>query len=207
MILLTHLSSPTYRILATMLPNHFGSLIQPRSYTHKAAIVEGCWRAADNDAYNKFNAERFQTMLKVHRPYLSRCLFVVAPDSVGDHEATLAFWHNWKRTISYAGYPAAFVAQDGCTIKDVPWSEADALFIGGHDQFKDSDAMPIIREAKRRGLWVHVGRVNDSPRRLRYCLELSVDSIDGTAYAQKPDKMLRWYLNQRATYASQGRLL
>lgn len=78
----------------------------------------------------------------------------------------------------------------------LPWSEFDALFIGGDDEFKlGPDVQPLITEAKRRGLWVHQGRCN-SLRRLRIAQVQGCDSADGTFLGYGPDvnlpKVLRW---------------
>jgi hypothetical protein len=44
-------------------------------------------------------------------------------------------------------------------------------------------AAVLIREAKWRGKWVHVGRVN-TLRRIAWCKALGVDSIDGSGFAR-----------------------
>ena len=66
------------------------------------------------------------------------------------------------------------------TLAGIPWDDFDCLFIGGRDSFKEG---PIVRaacaEARRRGKWVHMGRVNGL-RRLLVALEFGVDSVDGT---------------------------
>lgn len=78
------------------------------------------------------------------------------------------------------GCPAALCAQEGMTPGSIPWDEFDCLFIGGADTFKEG---PIVRdacsEARRRGKWVHMGRVNGL-RRLLIALDFGVDSVDGT---------------------------
>ena len=62
----------------------------------------------------------------------------------------------------------------------IPWDEFDCLFIGGADDFKEGPLVSdACREAKRRGKWVHMGRVNGL-RRLRVAQEFGVDSVDGT---------------------------
>lgn len=85
------------------------------------------------------------------------------------------------------GYPAAFVTQDGCTDALVPWGEIDALFVGGSDRWKLSEASwALVAEANRRGLWTHVGRVN-SFARLKACASAGARSADGTFLAFGPD--------------------
>jgi hypothetical protein len=62
----------------------------------------------------------------------------------------------------------------------IPWDEFDCLFIGGRDDFKEGPLVrDACREARRRGKWVHMGRVN-TLHRLRIALDFGVDSVDGT---------------------------
>lgn len=108
------------------------------------------------------------------------CLFATAPDVVGDATSTLALSGPMFAPIRAAGYAVALVAQDGLESLTVPWDDFDALFIGGTTAWKLSEhAVQIVAEAKRRGKWVHMGRVN-SYRRLRYAQSIGCDSADGT---------------------------
>lgn len=120
----------------------------------------------------------------------SRCMFAVAPDVVGDAVATLARSRPWLARIRELGYRAAFVAQNGAEAMVLPWDEFDALFIGGDTTWKlGPHARALTTEAKRRGKWVHMGRVN-SARRLRYADAIGCDSADGTFIAFGPDQNL-----------------
>ena len=107
-------------------------------------------------------------------------LFATAPDVPFDWAATLRLSRPWLRRIRRMGCPAALCAQEGMTPASIPWDEFDCLFVGGADAFKEG---PIVRdacrEARRRGKWVHMGRVNGL-RRLRVALGFGVDSVDGT---------------------------
>jgi hypothetical protein len=115
------------------------------------------------------------------------CVFAVAPDVVGDAAATLARSLPWLPKIRALGYPAAFVAQDGLTPETCPWGEFDVLFIGGTTDWKlGREARQLIREAKARGKWVHMGRVN-SEKRMRYARAVGCDSVDGTYITFGPD--------------------
>jgi hypothetical protein len=108
------------------------------------------------------------------------CLFAVAPDVVGDAAATLERSAPWLPRIRALGYKAAFVAQDGLEDLVVPWDEFDVLFIGGSTEWKlGPHARAIAREAKARGKWLHMGRVN-SQRRFAYARAIGCDSCDGT---------------------------
>ena len=117
----------------------------------------------------------------------SRCLFATAPDVVGDAAATIARSAPWLPAIRALGYPAAFVAQDGLEDLDVPWDSFDVLFIGGSTEWKLGPAARVlVAQAKARGKWIHMGRVN-SALRLRYADAIGCDSADGTFIAFGPD--------------------
>lgn len=129
-------------------------------------------------------------------PHRQNCRFVVAPDVVADHEATLKRSLPMLPRIRALGLPVAFVGQDGATPDALPWDEFDALFIGGSTEWKlGPEARVLIAEGKRRGKWVHMGRVN-SQARLQYAADAGCDSADGTYLAFGPDtnlpKLLRW---------------
>lgn len=129
------------------------------------------------------------------RPWQTN-LFATAPDVVTDAEAT------WERSravlpqIRACGYKAALVAQDGIERMSIDWWAFDCLFIGGSTAWKLSQAaFDLSREARRRGKWLHWGRVN-SMRRLRMARLAHANSADGTYIAFAPDKLLprvvRW---------------
>jgi hypothetical protein len=60
--------------------------------------------------------------------------------------------------IRAVGYPVALVAQDGLEHADVPRRHIDALFTGGSTAFKTGPAAAALAaQARRRGLWVHMG--------------------------------------------------
>lgn len=116
-----------------------------------------------------------------------RVRFAVAPDVVGDAAATTERSLPWLPKIRELGMPAAYVAQDGLEDLCVPWDEFDVLFIGGSTDWKlGHHAARIVAEAKQRGKWVHMGRVN-SARRYAYAAAIGCDSADGTKIAFGPD--------------------
>lgn len=145
------------------------------------------------------------------------CTFATAPDIVGDAAASLARSLPWLTWIRWLGYPAALVAQNGLERLPVPWDEFDVLFIGGLPEcepcgyvrpFPERDrkvcpqcarqlvewklgaaARALVAEAKARGKWVHMGRVN-SGKRFRYAEAIGCDSADGTTLAKYPDATL-----------------
>jgi hypothetical protein len=150
--------------------------------------------AADNDCYQQLDKAAYVSMLKrIASVDTSRLLFVSAPDVVGDAAATMLRWRMWQPVIRYYGLPTAFVAQDGQQLAETPWHQMAALFIGGTTRFKEAESGPLIVEAKRRGLWVHAGRVN-TLRRAEIMGALGVDSIDGTQFSMFPDRWIPWML-------------
>jgi hypothetical protein len=116
------------------------------------------------------------------------CLFATAPDVWGDAAATLALSASMFAPIRAAGYHVALVAQDGLESLPVPWDDFDALFIGGSDPWRLSAGLiDLVAEARRRGKWVHMGRVN-SLRRMRYADAIGCDSADGTVLKHDPSR-------------------
>ena len=122
--------------------------------------------------------------------YRSSCLFVVAPDVVGQAQATLEKYQYWGPKLRRDGWPVAFVAQDGQENLPFPAS-FDALFIGGSTAWKMSEAaLMCIKRAQMLGKWVHVGRVNSQLRIAHFQLA-SVNSVDGTSLCFAPTKNFR----------------
>jgi len=164
-----------------------GVMLTPRVGRSVASASAWPIWAADNGCFSA--AQSFD--LAVYLAWLDRmrvvsgCLFATAPDVVGDAAAT------WERSrevlpaLRALGYCAALVIQDG--ISCVEWHEIDAVFIGGSTDFKFSHAAnDVLLEAKSRGLWAHMGRVN-SWRRWERCAAAGYDSCDGTFLAFGPD--------------------
>lgn len=155
---------------------------------------------ADNGAFSKrFDERKWWAFLVKLAPRAESCRFAVAPDVVGDAAATLELSRPWLPRIRALGYPAALVAQDGLEDLEIPWDEFDALFIGGSTEWKlGPHARRIAAEAKRRGKWLHMGRVN-SGRRWRYAEAIGCDSVDGTFLAFGPEtnlpRLLAWLRN------------
>jgi hypothetical protein len=124
------------------------------------------------------------------------CVFAVAPDVVGDAAATMARSLPWLAKIRAAGFPAAYVAQDGSDTTPPPWGQFDVLFLGGSTEWKlGPAAVALTAEAVARGIPVHMGRVN-SRKRMRHAQQTGVTSCDGTLLTFGPDKhlppLLRW---------------
>jgi hypothetical protein len=169
---------------------HLGRLVQPRHYSSVYETAQsGMPWAADNDAFKDFKPDAYRRMLDTIYG-LPGCLFVAAPDVVGDSARTGELWDEWYDELSAAWLPLALVAQDGLKSEDVPWASIDALFIGGTTAWKmGPDALALVREARVRDKWVHMGRVNGR-NRLTYARAIGCDSVDGTKYAVWRDTYL-----------------
>lgn len=169
-----------------------GLMIQPGMGEFSRALLPLQFRtwAADNGRFaqpDKWVAGDWLEWAAGMRRYRSRCLFMVAPDVLCDAVATLNLSLPYLPTIRQLGYPAAFVSQNGATPEMVPWELMDVLFIGGDDYWKFCDAsVRLVGEARRRGKWVHMGRVNTLAR-MKAAAALDVDSGDGTFLAYGPD--------------------
>lgn len=178
----------TQTLLADPRPD-VGLMIQPGMGNSSLPLQFKPW-AADNGRFaqpDRWVAGDWLEWAAGLRRYRDRCLFMVAPDFVGNAAATLELSLPYLPTIRQLGYPAAFVSQNGATLDMVPWELTDVLFIGGNDEWKFCDAsVQLIHEARRRGKWVHNGRVN-TLRRMRATAALNVDSADGTYLKYGPD--------------------
>jgi hypothetical protein len=145
--------------------------------------------AADTGCFaspSKYSDEKYICWLTKMLPVADRCLFATAPDVVADPVATLELSRPMFAVIRALGYRAALVAQDGLEDMDVPWGEFDALFVGGTTNWKlGPGPVTLVDEARRRGLWCHMGRVN-SLRRMRYAQSIGCQSTDGTCLKYDP---------------------
>ena len=138
------------------------------SYKHKGipiGIKEGMRWGGDNNCFNDgFVPELFFPWLDSMKPYQKTCLFIACPDVVGDAVETLKLYSRWSFEIKRRGFPVAFVAQDGQENLIFPLA-FDALFIGGHTEWKESPASTeCIKRAQAMGKHIHIGRVNWTDR-------------------------------------------
>lgn len=140
----------------------------------------------DNSVYTgKFEVNSWLRRVESLQQWREKCLFVTIPDVVGDSLATLAQFREYRAMVQ--GWPVAFVSQDG--IREhagrIPWDDFDCLFIGGSNEHKlGKEGGWILAEAKRRGKWVHVGRIN-SVYRIEEIFWMA-DSWDGTTLSRSP---------------------
>lgn len=185
-----HATPSTPPVRDAMASGLVDAICTPRQGTR---LPEGATWCADNGCFGKGypgDAPWIEWLASFTPEQIDRCRFAVAPDVVGDAAATLARSMPWLPKIRALGYPAAFVAQDGLESECIPWDAFDVLFIGGTTAWKlGHRARAVVTEAKSRGKWVHMGRVN-SEKRLLYATAIGCDSADGTYVAFGPDQNL-----------------
>lgn len=144
------------------------------------------WVGIDNGCFSEagralFTVEKFAALAKrALELWGDYVLFIAVPDVPFDWVGTLAKFNEHAATVRTMGVPIALVTQDGATPEQIPWAEIDAIFVGGSDDWKmGTDSAAICKEARRRGKWVHVGRVN-SAKRMNKAATMGADSADGT---------------------------
>jgi hypothetical protein len=176
---------------------HGGIMLTPEMGNHPD--LEGVYWAADNGCYTagaRFRVEKWVKFLEKFAGQ-GQCLFAVAPDVPFDAKAT------WERSRPFLpmlrdmGYKAALAIQNGIDVHSLDWDAFDAVFIAGTKAFKTGgDAYTVIREAKRRGHFVHIARRN-SARGIQEAFDMGADSCDGTFLRYAPDfnwpRMQVWF--------------
>ena len=145
---------------------------------YKSGIIQ---YGLDNGAFTRFRTKAFTRMAEAAVDDC-RCLWIALPDYPMCAYSTIGLFRHWKHVIKRK---RAFVLQNDieryATL--IPWDEIVAVFVGGDDDFKESaTAVELAKEARDRGKWVHVGRVN-TVRRLDFW-EPYADSIDGSGIAR-----------------------
>lgn len=192
-------TASTDRVRDAMQEGLLGQMIQPNAGNR---LLDGVEWAVDNGVVRlvdgfpasdpDWRPERWLALLERHRG-APGCVFAAVPDVVCDAAGTDQRWAEWAPTVQALGYRPAYVLQNGC---DTIPADAGAVFIGGDTRWKLGPAASrLVRLAKARGLWAHMGRVN-SLRRLRLAADMGCDSVDGTFLAFGPDrnlpKLLAW---------------
>jgi hypothetical protein len=165
----------------------------PEPFQETLALLKQTKWAADNGCFSSrkpFVIEEYEAWLSKYDEARSNCLFATAPDVVGDATATFRKSAPILPRIREHGFKAAYVIQDGMNALTVDWDSFDVLFVGGTTAFKlSADAMRWVAQAKDRGKWAHMGRVN-SLKRLLFAMNHGCDSVDGTYLMFGPDKNL-----------------
>lgn len=170
---------------ANLIERGIGLVVQPGNGYHLSA-PRYPYHAADNGCFADRWSEDIWLKWLATRVPLENCLFATAPDVYPDALATLERSQQFFDLIRDLGFPAALVAQDGAEQLDIPWDDFDCLFIGGErtpnpkNEWKLGEAAErLAGEARNRGKWVHMGRVNSLSRLIR-AREMGCLSADGT---------------------------
>lgn len=177
---------------------YLGHLILPRA-RNRLQVIEstGLPYACDNGCFRRWEPALFEPMLSQFGPGAE---WVTMPDIVGNAHGTLCLWDGYSRLYGDAAGSLrwALVAQNGWGDREWEWAlaQADALFVGGDDTFKESRYVAdLVAVAKGRGKWVHMGRVN-TYRRFAIAHRMGCDSIDGGSFSRWPDtwipEAIRW---------------
>ena len=141
------------------------------------ALDNGCCTGWEEQAFLKRSGRASQLE---HKP-----LWVLLPDVVADHDATMQSWQEWVEQIAEYKIPLAFACQDGATPNTVPKS-ASCLFIGGTTHWKLENAHRFKGVAD----WLHIGRVN-TRQRLSWAKRIGADSVDGTGFFRGDKEQIR----------------
>lgn len=172
-------------------PEDYGQMLTPRRTMTRVGLPKGYIYGIDNECYvlgDKFEPLKYlRALWRIRAAHGAKmCRFATAPDVVADARATLDRFGAWSMVIRELGFPVALVGQDGLECLTCPRDKLDTLFIGGSDGWKLGEAAAwLLLEAKRRGKWTHVGRVNSFYRIDK--LRVKPDSIDGTHLTKRPD--------------------
>lgn len=189
-------------VLNAMDAGLLGYIDTPAQGNLRPAGVDWC---ADNGAFSeRWDADTWWRWLEANAPAAGSCRFAVAPDVVADAWRSHLRALPWLGRMRELGYPVAYVAQNGLELHPVPWHDFQALFIGGDTTWKlGPQARALVTEAKARGKWVHMGRVN-SWKRLQYADAIGCDSADGTYLTFGPDRNLPTLLGWLADLRDQS---
>jgi hypothetical protein len=182
--------------------NDIGLLVTPLIPGYFNHATNYPYFGVDNGVFSKatpFNAKKFRelvTRIAQSAAHKAKALFVVAPDVVGDAKGTLEKFDEWADWIHEQGLPVALAAQDGLEnmMASIPWDKVDVLFVGGSTAWK-TGALPdaqrkawneLWMEAHKRGIPIHMGRVNTNLRMAGAAQEIGSATVDGTSLAFGP---------------------
>jgi hypothetical protein len=178
-----------------------GFFTSPRNSSRSdEALALGAVWAADNDCFVGFNPDRIERWLKRYQSQANTCQFFNCPDVICNAAGTLERFAQWQPVIKSLGWKVAFTVQNGMSDYEIPWSQMDALFIGSTNDWKYSPYMfAVVAEAKRRGIWVHNGRVN-TVSAINLSRAMGCDSFDGTGYTIEGAKAARHLPIQKRSF-------
>lgn len=135
--------------------------------------------AVDNGGFSFPRPTAVASILRRYESRRHECLFVAIPDVIASHKETLEMWDQYNSIAD--GWPKAFVLQDGFdgTIPD----DVAAIFIGGTNDFKDSNFALELIDIFKDVYHCHVGRVNTPKRYLKFN-ERGAHTCDGSGISR-----------------------
>lgn len=199
MLLLLSSNATAYRNLV-LKTDEVGFLLTTKTGIREKELQRGFQFAVDNRCFTEaFNEAAYMELLTKLQPYQSQCLFVAVPDVVGDATETHRLWLRYAPKLRRAGWPLAYVWQDGLT--QLPRIQCAAWFVGGTDDYKKGqDVARLINCINPERHWLHIGRVN-SYERIDHFVKLVKGkpcSIDGTTTAIEPSKARKLVIHIRS---------
>lgn len=148
-------------------PNHKGIPYDIKLGKSWAADL-GCLDGPD--FVKRINLSQVAEWLPGMAEYKEQCLFLAGGDIVGNAEATLESYEEFKHY--FTDWPLAYVAQNGAENLPIP-EDCAAVFIGGVEipgrylkngklmDWKDSpEAVEVIKRAQEMNKHIHIGRLN-----------------------------------------------
>ena len=161
-----------------------GQLLTPLTKYKRCEDVFGI----DNGGFTGAKIEGFTKLIKNQFEFREQCLFAAVPDKIADHKESLAMWNEYQHIADW--YKKAFVVQDG--FDEFP-NNADAMFLGGSTEFKDSvEASEIVKSALDSGMHVHIGRVNTIDRFYHFH-KLGAHTCDGSGVSMYDHMLEKLY--------------
>lgn len=178
MVMVANCTGHEVGALMVMYPGKLGHLYSPGK--GRAKIFPWQPYALDNGAFiagENWEPAEWRDMLRWACLSGVPPLWALVPDMPRDRVATLERWREFAPEVKRYGFRLAFAAQNGMTFADVP-SEAEVVFLGGDDTWKDAAIRPWGAAFSGR---VHVARVNGSERLLA-AHHAGAVSVDGTGW-------------------------
>lgn len=141
------------------------------------ALDNGAWTAFQQG--QPFDVAAFERALALVG---SGAEFVVVPDIVAGGVESLRFSLDWLPRLETFGRRRLLAVQDGMNPLEVEplLSPQVGIFVGGSTEWKWRSLPFWGLVARRRGCYLHVGRVN-SQMRIKECVRVGANSFDGTS--------------------------
>lgn len=179
--------------LNAILAAGWGILIAPSAFKKNVLPPAGTRICVDNGAWTAFQSGQewdAQGFVRMAHAICGDAEFVIAPDVVGQREASLARTREWLPWCAKQCRRVLVAAQDGMEARDVaPFlSERVGIFVGGSTEWKLDTLAMWAGLARSKGAYCHVGRVN-TIRRINRCSATGVDSCDGTSAIKFPSTL------------------